>query len=243
MHSFAILHRLKYTELNVTAVSSCSSLLSSLRLDSPWVCTDNVSSGLWSYSFNPASSGDWDHGFMSNTASTEYRTRVNTFSLKNGPLRWDFNLSRNKEKEESFLFVFVVGRARNDSWGWVWCICVYVYMRNSRSRERERERERERKRERDRRSVEEEEKSFLRGKFWTTVCIVFRFSYDDGDGDGNAVERRSCDSTSSSGFMSLSRHIASSPFSKAKGTAYGCFRKWVDTSRSVSIEGRSRDEV
>lgn len=33
------------------------------------------------------------------------------------------------------------------------------------------------------------------------------------------------------------------PFSKAKGTAYGCFRKWVDTSRSVSIEGRSRDEV
>lgn len=36
--------------------------------------------------------------------------------------------------------------------------------------------------------------------------------------------------------MSRSRHIIG-PFFQAQGTAYGCFKKWVDTNRKVSIEG------
>jgi len=90
-------------------------------------------------------------------------------------------------------------------------------------------------------------KNFQRPCLFFPPFFLFLF-YNHGDSDDDAdnnddddVERKSCDSTSSFGFISLSRHIASSPFSKAKGTAYGCFRKWVDTRRSVSIEGRSRE--
>jgi len=135
--------------------------------DSPWVRTDNVSSGLWSYPFDP-SSGDLD---LSRTYAEYREYRVpNARSCKHlrvmeSFVRRDFNLSRNNRKEESFSIVFVVGRARNDSWGCVWCICVYVYVR---------ERSLAVERERDRRAVEEEEKSFLRTREnFERPCVCF----------------------------------------------------------------------
>jgi len=125
------------------------------------------------------------------------------------------------------------------------CMCVFVCCVRAcivRARKiptavegREREREREKGR---RRAVAKGESLRTREKFPTTSSFLSPFFlfpfYNHGDSDDDAgnndedddVERRkSCDSTSSFGFISLSRHIASSPFSKAKGTAYGCFRK------------------
>lgn len=146
MHSLATLHRLKYTELSVAAVSTCSSLLSFLGLDSPWVYTDNVvSSGLWSCSFDPASSGDW--GSRIYAEYREYRTReiMYTSSFQNSPFRSSRFLIylRITRKEESFLFVFVVGRAKNDSWG-VRVVCMRVCICTRRTLLAEREREIER---------------------------------------------------------------------------------------------------
>jgi hypothetical protein len=56
---------------------------------------------------------------------------------------------------------------------------------------------------------------------------------DDDDDDNDDDDDDDDDDDGAHGFMSRSRHIA-------RSSAYGCLRKWVDTNRSLSIEGPAR---